>query len=84
MPSALETRLQRLEEATDDGGECPRCSGTTVIYVNGKVSNVSKDGQKFTPEEAEAFESEEEDGRCPVCGQERGPEIVIGGWGDST
>lgn len=80
MATNLETRVRRLEEATGSSGECPRCSGTTVIYVNGKLSSVNRDGEKFTPEEAEAFVAEEEDGRCPLCGQKR-QEITVGGWG---
>jgi hypothetical protein len=79
--TSLETRVTRLEEATDGGEECPRCSGTTVIYVNGELSSVSKKGRIFTPEEAEAFVAEEEDGRCPICGTERGPEITVGWYG---
>ncbi len=79
MARSLETRLKRLEE-TSAGGECPRCSGTTVIYVNHKLGGVSKPGRKFTLEEAEAFVDEEEDGRCPICGAERGPTIRLGSW----
>ena len=73
----LKGRLERLEEAAG-GGECPRCSGTVVIYVNDELESVTKDGRRLTPEEAEAFASDEEGGRCPVCGAERGPEITIG------
>ncbi len=74
----LRGRLKRLEEAAG-GGECPRCSGTVVIYINDTLESVSKYGRQFTPEEAEAFVSEEGGDRCPVCGTERGPEITIGG-----
>jgi ribosomal protein S27AE len=73
----LKDRLKRLEEAAG-GGECPRCSGTVVIYVNDELESVTKAGRKFTPEEAEAFASEEEGGRCPRCGTKRGPEIRTG------
>ena len=76
---SLETRVRRLEDASGSG-DCPRCSRSTMVYVNEVLESVTKGGRKFTPEEAEAFESEEEGGRCPVCGQGR-PEIVIGGWG---
>lgn len=59
--------VRRLEEATGgDGGKCPRCSDTIVVFVNGKLNSVSKDGQRLTSEEAGAFVSEEEDGFCPV------------------
>ncbi len=78
VTTSRQTRVRRLEEATDGGGECPRCSGTTVIYLNGKLHSVTKEGRKLTPGEAQAFGAEEEDGRCPVCGVSRGPEIVIG------
>jgi hypothetical protein len=79
VATSLQTRVTRLEEATDGGGKCPRCSGTTVIYLNDKLDSVSKNGRILTPEEAQAFKAEEEDGRCPLCGTERGPEIVSGG-----
>ena len=76
MATSLETRVRRLEDAA--GGKCPRCSGSIVVFVNGKLNGVSKDGRKLTSEEAEAFAGEEEDGRCPLCGAKRGPEIRIG------
>jgi Zn finger protein HypA/HybF involved in hydrogenase expression len=77
---SLNGRISRLEEVAGDGGGCPRCSGTTVIIVNGKVESVNKGGQKLTPEEAQEFVGEERDGRCPVCGQKR-QEVTVGGWG---
>jgi hypothetical protein len=80
--ASLETRVKQLEEAYG-GGECPRCSGTTVVIVNDKLSSVTKGGRLFTSEEAQAFVAEEEDGRCPVCGTPRGPEIVVGWYGRS-
>jgi hypothetical protein len=76
VASSLETRVKRLEDA-GGGGECPPCSGTTVGYVNGALKSVSKDGRRFTPEEVEAFEGEEEGERCPVCGGSR-QEITLG------
>ena len=78
VANSLQTRVRCLEDAGGGGGECQRCSGTTVTYVNGGVRSVSKHGRSFTPEEAEAFESEEEAGRCPVCGARRSPGIRIG------
>ena len=78
MTTSLATRIKRLESA-GGSGECPRCSGTVAVYLNGKLDGVSKHGRRFTPEEAEAFIAEEgEDGRCPLCGAKRGPEIRIG------
>jgi Zn finger protein HypA/HybF involved in hydrogenase expression len=76
--STLERRVEALEQA-GGGGECPRCSGTTVIFVNGKLRSVTRGRQKLTPEDAQAFADEEEDGRCPMCGQGR-QEITVGGW----
>ena len=70
MTSSLQTRVRRLEDASE-GGECPRCLGTTVTCVNGGPWSVTKHGRQFSPEEAEAFAGEEEDGRCPVCGAVR-------------
>jgi hypothetical protein len=49
-----------------------------VIYVNDELESVTKDGRKFTSEEALAFESEEGNGRCPACGASR-QEITLGG-----
>jgi Zn finger protein HypA/HybF involved in hydrogenase expression len=81
MTTSLETRIRRLEDATGADGECPRCSGTTVILVNGKVAGVSKYRRKLPLPEAEAFVVEEEAGRCPLCGAVR-QTITVGGWGD--
>ena len=77
--TSLERRVEALEQA-HSGGECPRCSGTTVIIVSGKLGGVSKPGRKFTREEAEAFVAEEEAGRCPLCGKVR-EQIKVGSWG---
>ncbi len=75
---SVRRRLERLEGVGGGGGECPRCSGTTIIHVNDALHGVTRHGRRFTPEEAEAFESEEEAGRCPVCGVRRTPGIRIG------
>ncbi len=72
----LKDRLKRLEKAAG-GGECLRCSGTVVIYVNDELESVTKDGRKSTSEEAQAFGSEEGNGRCPACGASR-QEITLG------
>ncbi len=74
---SLKSRLEAIEQA-HGGGECPRCSGTTVAYVNDKLEGASRHGRKLPPAEAEAFVEEEEDGRCPVCGTKRAPTIRIG------
>ena len=73
----LRGRQERLEK-TAGGGECPRCSGTVVIYVNDELESITKDGRRLAPEEAEAFASEEGNGRCPVCGASR-HETTFGG-----
>ena len=49
-----------------------------MIYVNDELESVTKDGRKFTSEEAQAFESGEGNGRCPACGASR-HEITLGG-----
>lgn len=79
MASSLQARVRRLEEA-GAGGECPRCSGTTITCVNGGLRSVSKHGQQLEPEDAETFVCEEEDGCCPVCGARRTPIRI--GWGE--
>jgi len=77
VATSLEARVRRLEGA-GGGGKCPRCSGTAVIYLNGRLDSVSKHGRRLTPGEAETFASEEEDDRCPVCGAKRTPIRI--GW----
>jgi hypothetical protein len=81
MTTSLHTRVRRLEDAVGGGGECPRCSGTTVIIANGNLKSLNRNRQKFTLEEAEEFVDEEEDGRCPVCGAGR-QTGTVGGWGN--
>jgi hypothetical protein len=82
MTASLQARLERLENTTGGGGECRRCSGTTMVVANGVLESVTKHGQRLTPDEAEAFEREEleEGGRCPICGRKR-PEVTVGSWG---
>jgi hypothetical protein len=82
MTTSLEARVTRLEEIAGGGGECGRCVGSVVVIANGEVEAVSfANGRKLTPEEAQAFEREEEEanGRCPVCGGER-EKITVGSW----
>ena len=43
MTTSLATRIKRLESA-GWGGECPRCSGTVAVYLNGRLDGVSKHG----------------------------------------
>jgi hypothetical protein len=81
MTTSLHTRVRRLEGASyavTGGGECPRCSGTTLIHVHDALHSVSRHGRILTPEEAEAFAGEEEGGCSPVCGATRGTGIRIG------
>jgi len=81
VATSLETRVRRLED-TDGGRECPRCSGVLAINLDGDFWSASKHGEDMSAEEYEAFEAEEdEDGRCPVCG-EKASEIVVG-WSSS-
>ncbi len=77
MATSLATRIRHLEDASG-GGECPRCSGVVGILLNGEFSSASKHGEDMTEEEYEAFEAEEEDGRCPVCGEK--PAEINVGW----
>ncbi|MDP9485594.1 MAG: hypothetical protein M3Q49_07360 [Actinomycetota bacterium] len=75
--TSLDTRIRKLEGAGGDG-ECPRCSGMVAIFMNGEFSSAHKNGVPMSPEEYEAHEGEEEDGRCPVCGEK--PENITVGW----
>ncbi len=78
MMGSVETRIRRLEADAGGGGECPRCAGMVAIFMNGEFSSAHKNGLPVTEEEWDAFEDEEEDGRCPVCGQK--PESITVGW----
>ncbi|MDP9481576.1 MAG: hypothetical protein M3R38_38925 [Actinomycetota bacterium] len=80
MATSLDTRIRKLEDA-GGRGECPRCSGVVAVTMNGEFSSASKYGESMTEAEFEEFEDEEEEGRCPVCG-EKAPEIVVG-WPES-
>ncbi len=75
--TSLVRRVLHLEDA-GGGGECPRCAGVVAVTMNGEFSSAHKNGVQMSREEYEAFEAEEEDGRCPVCGQK--PEAVSVGW----
>ncbi len=74
-------RVEHLED-TGDGGECPRCSGVVGIFMNGRFSSAHKNGEPMSEEEWDAFEAEEEEGRCPVCGQKT--KSVTIGWPESA
>ncbi len=74
---ALVRRVRHLEDA-GGGGECPRCSGVVAVTMNGEFSSAHKNGVPMSEGEWDAFEDEEEEGRCPVCGQK--PEAVSVGW----
>ncbi len=77
MATSLATRIRRLEEA-GGGGECPRCSGVFAVTMNGEFSSASKHGVPMSREDYEALEAEEEDGRCPACGEK--PHDIRVGW----
>ncbi len=76
--TGLVRRVLHLEDA-GGGGECPRCSGVVGVFMNGEFSSAHKNGVPMSEEEWDAFaDEEEEDGRCPVCGQK--PENITVGW----
>ncbi len=75
--TSLVRRVLHLEDVGGDG-ECPRCSGVVAVTMNGEFSSAHKNGVQMGREEYEAFEAEEQDGRCPVCGQK--PESITVGW----
>ncbi|MDP9487400.1 MAG: hypothetical protein M3Q49_16725 [Actinomycetota bacterium] len=77
MATGLVRRVRHLEDA-GGGGECPRCSGVVGIFMNGTFSSAHKNGVPMSREEYEGHDAEEEDGRCPVCGQK--PENITVGW----
>ncbi len=78
MATSLDTRIKRLEDV-GGGGECPRCSGVVAVTMNGEFSSAHKNGEPMSEEEWDAFEAEEdEEGRCPMCGQK--PENITVGW----
>ncbi len=69
MATSLERRVSALEDA-GGGGECPRCSGIAVTFVNGELDNASRYGEPMSKEEYREFEAEEgPGGECPVCGE---------------
>ncbi len=76
--AGIGTRIRRLEDATGGSGECPRCSGVVAVTMNGEFSSASKDGVPMSEEEWCTFEAEEEEGRCPVCGEK--PHDIKVGW----
>ncbi len=66
-------------EDTGDGGACPRCAGVLAVTMDGEFSSASRNGEEMSEEEWRAFEAkEDEEGRCPVCGQK--PESITVGW----
>jgi rRNA maturation protein Nop10 len=77
VATGLETRVKKLEDV-GGGGECPRCSGVVAVTMNGEFSSASKHGVPMSEEEWCAFEAEEEEGRCPVCGEK--PQDITVGW----
>ncbi len=69
-------RIKKLEQASEAGGECPRCAGVIGVFYGGERSfhHASRRGEAMTPEEwAEAFE----DDACPVCGAEPVRIVVV-------
>jgi hypothetical protein len=49
-----------------------------AVTMNGEFSSASKDGVPMSEEEWCTFEAEEEEGRCPVCGEK--PHDIKVGW----
>jgi hypothetical protein len=83
MTSALERRLEALEDASDGGGGCERCRGTLVVVydaVSGAFEEASWNGEEITEEELHRHHTERE---CSRCGRRidpsEGVEIRVGG-----
>jgi hypothetical protein len=86
MTSALQRRLEALEDAYGGGG-CDRCRGTLVIVenaVSGAFHGASWNGEDISKEELRERQSERE---CPRCGRKidpsEVPEIRVGGRVDT-
>jgi hypothetical protein len=83
MTSALQRRVEALEDASGGGGGCERCRGTLVVVedaVTGELKRASWNGQDITGGELQERQSARE---CPKCGRRIDPdaetEIRIGG-----
>jgi hypothetical protein len=83
MTSALERRLEALEDAYGGDEGCDRCHGTLVIVenaVSGAFHKASWNGEDIT--EVELHERQTE-GECPRCGRRIDPgeglEVRVGG-----
>ena len=85
MVSALiERRLERLEQVSGGGDECPRCKGTMIVVDTSGEISVTKDGSRLTPEAAKAFyRAELPHGQCPVCEGYRRKVVIRWGPGSS-
>lgn len=79
---ALQTRVRRLEDASGDGGGCPRCVGTTVIIedLGGGFVQARWNGKPLSEEEYRERQAER---KCPRCGRKIDPDeatqIRVGG-----
>ena len=77
MTSALERRLEALEDAYGGGGGCERCRGTLVIVedaISGALHSASWNGEEITKEELHRYQTERE---CPRCGRRIDPGEVL-------
>ena len=83
VSAVIEKRLTRLEQ-TDGGDECPRCTGTMVIFGPGcDEPAVNRRGVQFGREESKRFWAQEQPNNiCPECGQAR--EQVTVRWGPGS
>jgi hypothetical protein len=83
MTSALERRVEALENASSGGGGCERCRGTFVVVedaITGELKRASWNGEEITGEELRERQTERE---CPRCGRRIDPgeglEVRVGG-----
>jgi hypothetical protein len=85
MTSALQRRLEALEDAYGGGGGggCDRCCGWLVAVhdvITGRLHSVEWNGEEISEEELRERETERE---CPRCGRKIDPdeeiEINVGG-----
>jgi hypothetical protein len=77
--TSLVRRLQRLERDVG-AGDCARCSGVFVVFMNSKFHRASRNGVSISEEQYRQYASEQgPNGQCPACLCVPQPPIKLGG-----